>query len=639
MIHLLLALATAGALNASADMPPKGLTVVETATSQWVHLDSSGRLVYHHDEKGNRIPDFSYVGYHAGEQAIPDVAVRKTLAPEPDREDDTDRLQNALDEMGGLPPDEAGIRGALLLQKGMYRVRGTLYIRRSGIVLRGEGNGPEGTVIVATGYGEEKFQRALIRVGPADRQARVVLEKPSRRGIVDGYVPIGAREFRVDSAQGYAAGDRIVVFRPSTAEWIHSLGTDQLAPKWAPIRDARWVRTGPRPGFYYRLTGSTEQYWKFKRAGETWEAFEKRIPFSEDGKLLDVTQQWEPGTYDFYFERKIAAIDGNRVTIDAPLAHALDSQWGRSAIYHYETPSRVFEVGVENLRLLSEFGEPTPDNPYGDPDRDQNSEFHGWHGIVLGHQSENTWVRNVTANYFGWSLVYAQGRNATIQDCVSLGHVSRITGGRRYPFALDGQLNLFQRCLAINGRHEFVVQARAAGPNVFVDCYGINSKAASGPHHRYGIGTLYDNVRSVRAMSSSWSGNGGTGHGWTGTQTLFYNCTAPGFVVGAPLGGISWVIGCGPDGATSRSQVKPQSLYYQQLLERLGPEAVKRVAPGSDWSDPSGFVPYRWVTAVMPPREADTAQGGAVKSHTQNKAAKAATGPQAPGRPRAGAGS
>jgi hypothetical protein len=205
----------------------------------------------------------------------------------------------------------------------------------------------------------------------------------------------------------------------------------------------------------------------------------------------------------------------------------------------------------------------------------------------------------VTGHYFGWSVVSASGTRATVQDCVSLGHASRITGGRRYPFMIDGQLNLVQRCMTFDGRHEFVTQARTAGPNVFVDCLGRQSKSGSGPHHRYSVGTLFDNVKSERGMESRFRGNSGTGHGWAGTQTCFYNCVAPGFAVKAPPGGISWVLGSGPADAEG-IRLKPLSLYYRQVEERLGKAAVTHLAT-AEQRETMGD--YTWVAARLAEEE------------------------------------
>jgi hypothetical protein len=519
-------------------------TIVEKGTSQVCRLNESGKLTYSTDNKGNRLPDFSCVGYHSGEQAIPKVTTRMTLSPE--EGDDTQRIQDALNELGERKPDRNGHRGALLLKRGTYRVEGSLAIRHSGIVLRGEGNGPDGTVIIATGYDGPKHKRTLLSVGNG---AGIELTKPSKQNIVDDYVPVGARSFAIESVKGYKVGDRIAVHRPATAEWISSIGCDKLRPKWA----------------------------------------------TKDGKKVDQTKQWTPNSYGLYFERKIMAIDGNRITIDAPIMHPMDAAFGGGSIYLYESKGRVTEVGIENMRLVSEFADPTPGHPYGAPKKTTVSEKHAWHGIKLGRNTENTWVRDVTGNFFGWSLVSASGKRATVQDCVNLGHASQITGGRRYPFMIDGQLNLMQRCIAFEGRHEFVNQAKTAGPNVFVDCVGFKTESSSGPHHRYSVGNLYDNVKSERGMESRFRGNSGTGHGWAGTQTCFYNSIAPGFNVKAPPGGISWVIGSGNSGEKGL-RVKPASLYYQQVQERLGTAALDRLATEKQRAD---LGKYRWVEARL----------------------------------------
>ena len=580
----------------------KAQTIVEQGKSKLYCPDPSGKLVYSKDKKGNRLPDFSHVGYHSGEKAIPHVPVKIIL--EPSQGDDTKSIQDALDKLGYLLPDKTGLRGAVLLKRGVYRVEGTLTISHSGIVLRGEGNGPDGTIIIATGYDNIKYQRALLTVGPnieylgahirhgyRGNKDQIELEMNSRQAIVDAYVPVGTHSFEVLSASGFKPGDRIVVHRPSTADWILSIGCDKLEARWAGIRNVRWVKDGKAPGFYYQRLDSYSQYRLLQKSDESWDDFVERVPLSKDGKTFNHTRQWEAGEYDFYFERRITGVQGNRITIDAPIVHSMEPAYGGGAIYHYETPGRVMEVGVENLRLVSEFAAPSPNHPYGNPKEATRAENHAWHGILLKSNTENTWVRDVTGNYFGWSLVSASGKGATIQDCVNLGHASRIVGGRRYTFMIDGQLNLVQRCLAYNGRHEFVTQERTAGPNVFVDCVGFDSKQSAGPHHRYSVGTLFDNVKSEREMESRFRGNSGTGHGWAGTQTCFYNCIAPGFSVNEPPGGISWVIGSAPEDKGD-ARVTPASLYYQQVQDRLGKAALDRLTTEEQREN---LGEYRWV--------------------------------------------
>src|SRR5690242_14045640 len=76
-----------------------------------------GRLVYSPDERGNRVPDFSYSGYKGGDEAIPNLPVRVVVPWK--KGDATVRIQAALDYVGGLSGG-----GAVLLEKGVYEVGG-----------------------------------------------------------------------------------------------------------------------------------------------------------------------------------------------------------------------------------------------------------------------------------------------------------------------------------------------------------------------------------------------------------------------------------------------------------------------------------------------------------------------------------
>ena len=109
-------------------------------SSKLVYPGPDGRLVYVPDEKGNIIPDFSHCGYMGGGVALPDVPVVLTIYPQT-QGDDTARLQAAIDEVSARALGANGFRGTLLLKRGKYRIGGTLQIRASGVVLRGEGEG------------------------------------------------------------------------------------------------------------------------------------------------------------------------------------------------------------------------------------------------------------------------------------------------------------------------------------------------------------------------------------------------------------------------------------------------------------------------------------------------------------------
>lgn len=496
-------------------------------SSEWVHPGADGRLVYKADARGNRIPDFSNVGYRGGGVALPEAPVRATLSPA--EGDAGARIQAAIDEVAKLAPDEHGIRGAVLLKKGRYPIAGTLRLHTGGVVLRGEGQGKDGTILVATGA----KQRSLIVAGGSggrtanaeDDEEEAAPAGPTAKGLVrhftDDYVPVGANRFHLDRVEGLQVGDEIVVRRPSTTEWIHELGMDRIPPANHPV------------------------------------------------------VQWKAGSKDLVFNRTVAALDGNEVTVDVPLVNAFEKKYGGGTVIAAGGAPTLREIGVERLQGDSEFAGPT-------------DEQHGWVLVDLAAVRDG-WVRDVTSVHFGYSCVYVQkpSRAITVEHCACLEPVSQILGGRRYSFALDGQLTLVEHCYARNGRHDFVMHSLAAGPNVFFDCVAEEVHADSGPHHRWSAGVLYDNVRVVPPRSGAKRGDGGlnirnrgnsgTGHGWAGANQVAWNCQAAEMIVEQPPTAQNWAIGCNAGRHSGDAYwesfgtpVAPQSLYTSQLRERRG---------------------------------------------------------------------
>lgn len=171
-------------------------------------------LMYEKDPQGNRIPDYSYCGYQLSEKEIPLVPNRIFIKAMD--EDATATIQSAIDYVSGLKPDANGFRGAVLLDKGVFKVRGELEIRTSGVVLRGSGFGEGGTTLYATGLSRE----VLIDVqGVNDRVYGDTLS------IVNEYVPVNAMTVKVTNAASVKPGDRITIRRPGTQQWIAQLGS------------------------------------------------------------------------------------------------------------------------------------------------------------------------------------------------------------------------------------------------------------------------------------------------------------------------------------------------------------------------------------------------------------------------------
>ncbi|MBN9298194.1 MAG: hypothetical protein J0I41_14360 [Filimonas sp.] len=285
------------------------------------------------------------------------------------------------------------------------------------------------------------------------------------------------------------------------------------------------------------------------------------------------TKQWTAKEYNLSYERVITKIEGNKVYLNEPVVLAMEPKYGGGELFKYTFPGRIAQVGVENLYCESEYTSDTAEN-------------HGWTAVEFD-KAENGWVRNVTAKYFGYSCVHLNddAKFFTITDCKYLDGKSVITGGRRYSFNNDGQLNLVMNCYSTDARHDFVTGARVKGPNVFFNCSAKRTHADIGPHHRWATGTLYDNIKTDGEINVQDRGYMGSGHGWAGVNQVLWNCDVKAAAVQAP-----WVSGnnfsIGTQGEKKEGSFKgrnegiwegqnkkgltPASLYLAQLKARKG---------------------------------------------------------------------
>ncbi len=508
-----------------------------------VYPGSDGKLVYVPDEQGNIIPDFSHAGYLGAGARIPTVPVKETIWPVAG--DNTASVQAAIDKVSALAPDKNGFRGALVLRAGYYKMATPVKIQASGVVLRGESMGDTGTILIGTGNprrgGPAGGAGTLVMVGGA---TGAVTKDETKQIVADDYVPLGARSFKIASAAGFKPGDTVIVRRIGNQDWIDELG----------------------------MNG--KQY-----AQDRWNA-----PFNIN------------------WDRVVVDVQGNAITIDAPITCAIEKKWGGGEVVKYEDPGRIERIGVENLRGVSEFDPTVRTKEYGNMDRPNyapeeyySDEGHYWTFIAFNN-FKNGWVRNVTALHFGNSLVGCQrgAKWVTVQDCVSREPISQRRGARRFTYLMEGQLCLVQRCQSDKGRHSFIAGQPVAASNVFLDCTATNPYSSSEPHSQWATGNLWDNVRAP-LTARFWKD---INMGWSGANTVFWNCEGP-FLVQKPPTAQNYSFGhIGVDAVVFNiplqdpakeggyiesldTHVAPRSLYLTQLRERLGDAAVQNiVAPG-----------------------------------------------------------
>lgn len=513
-------------------------------TTSLVFPGTDGRLVYVADSLGNKIPDFSNAGYKGGGVPIPHVQVKEIVWPV--LGDNASVIQAAIDRVSALPPDASGFRGTVLLKMGLYILEKPLTIKASGVVLRGEGRSDVGTILfgkISKDNQGPSFRRpALINIG--GESGIKPLEETKQR-ITNSYVPVGARTFSVKSAKEFKTGDKVLVRRIGNQEWITAIGEDSLTV-----------------GRY----------------------------------------RWRP--FNIEYDRIIVAVNGNKITVDAPIFTAIEDRWGGGEILKYND-ERIEQIGIENLRGVSEYDPSVRTKSYGNMDRPSfddpvvryegeeyfSDENHYFNFINISN-AKNVWVRNMSALHFASSVVQSNPGTKwiTVQDCDSREPVSIRMGARRFTFQMNGQLSLVQRCFSQKGRHSFVLQGPAASGNVFLNCEAKYPYSTSEPHNRWVNGVLYDNVKAP-LTARYWKD---ITIGWAGANIVFWNCEGDFLIQNPPTArnysfghiGIGSVIFNAPlqDLTKPRGYIEsldkhvtPRSLYLTQLYERLGEGALRNI--------------------------------------------------------------
>lgn len=184
------------------------------------------------DIKNEKLPDFSYVGYRMSEEPIPTLPVAITLSPH--EGDNYHRIQNSINLLASRPLVN-GQRGAILLKAGTYNVSESIKIKASGIVLRGEGQGTQGTIINSTR--QDKFQQLVTN---QQRKAMVhiegsgngYIEKGTAKSKIAADVRMADRKIVVESGSGFMPGDTLIITKTTNQAWIDFLGMGQYG--WTP---------------------------------------------------------------------------------------------------------------------------------------------------------------------------------------------------------------------------------------------------------------------------------------------------------------------------------------------------------------------------------------------------------------------
>jgi hypothetical protein len=510
-------------------------TYAQKGKSKWVYLGKDGKLTYKTTPAGDRIMDFSHAGYMGGGVALPHVSVKRLVKPSGGA-DDTQLIQNAIDEVSAIPLQN-GLRGAVELAPGTFTCSGSLILSTSGVVLHGNGSGTGGTTIKMVGgnhtaivIGRGNTKVALGRTERADSS----MVNTSKTSITDTYIPAGTISFTVADASGLAIGDTIAIVKPITESWIHFMEMDNL------VRDGKkqtWIKAGAR--------GITK--------------------------------------------RKVIAISGNKLTVDIPLADSYDAKFLNPPgiiMMKIKPVARVTQVGVENIRIQC----PPLEVDYG------HAPYAGirvggddcWVKDVYCEETMNTTVlagnritmEKVIVKHTYANLGASKPTDFSLEGSDNLIDRCEITGGNMY-FVWTSSLipgpNVLLNC-TFRGIGSRIQPHQRWSTGLLVD----NCTVPDG-----GIDFMNRGIA-------------GSGHGWTMGWAVAWNCVAKTYIIQNPPGVANWAIGCIgrreqtgrlfdknpvlPDGDfdSHGTPVAIQSLYLAQLAERLGTKGLKNIGYASN---------------------------------------------------------
>ncbi|MFX0098708.1 MAG: hypothetical protein ACFFCS_03945, partial [Candidatus Hodarchaeota archaeon] len=484
------------------------------------YIGDDGKLEYKpyanigEENKVNIIPDFSHAGYMRGGVPLPEIPVNRTL--DPIAGDNLARIQEAINNVSDLPEDASGFRGAVLLTRGLYEINGTLIINQSGVVLRGEGQGMDGTILKSTSTSKGDF----IKIQGSGSGLPEILS--FKRNITSPYVPTGAKTFEIENTSGYVIGDEIVVVRTPNQDWIDSIELGM----------------------------------------EDWDLGGDDVP-------------WTPASYTISHERVIKASNNDTmITIDIPIVDPMQDKYGSGYVCKTNVMGRINNSGVENLRLESCYAHDEDENHAWNAIalyrakncwvKQVTAQYFAYSCVNIQAESNFNTIqdcamldpKSITTGGRKYSFCLGNGLGNLFQRCY--------TRGGRHDYVTHARLtgpNVFLDCLSEETYADIGPHHRWATGTLFDNVKGgeirVRNRGSSGSGHGWaGAQTMFWHCTTL--THDIWVDSPKGAMNW-GIACFAYEANGDGY----------WEL-WGND-------VVPRSLYLQQLQDRLGKDAVLNV--------------------------------------------------------------
>ncbi|MBJ6361226.1 glycosyl hydrolase family 28-related protein [Paenibacillus sp. GCM10012307] len=515
------------------------------------------------DGQGRFLQDFSYAGYWRGEKDIPtnppgatyNVVTQYGADPNGGA-DSTNAIQNAINAAGN-----AG-GGIVYLPPGTYKVKpqgssnSAIWINRNNVVLRGAGKSSTFIFNDSTSMRD----KAVIRVAPIN-SADWFSPTNTPTSIRSDIQPRSTR-IPVNSVSGYNLNEFVIVRADASDAFIAE----------------------------HRMSG----LWNSSLRGQT-------------------------------FSRQIVGIEAatNTLIVDIPIRYTLKT---RDNARVYKVGIAITEAGIENLSIGMR---QHTGSGWGDTDFNRSGtgayDVHASKAVTFSN-ARNSWMDNVNSyrpssngsdiHLLSHGVVINQSRSITIQNTNLQKPQYRGEGGNGYLYHVQGGDNLIQNSVATNARHSFTMSSMWTNGNVFFRNTSNYPRLASDFHMHLSVANLFDSMTmNGDYLEAVYRPYGTVQHGWTTSQSVFWNTTGNAYqsgqssIVKSRQWGQGYVIGTrgaannveysisGNDasapqdfveGIGTAADLQPQSLYLDQKAKRLGGGGNPNPDPGNLLTNP-GF--------------------------------------------------
>ncbi|KAG0095042.1 hypothetical protein BGZ93_006419 [Podila epicladia] len=508
-----------------------------------------------YNRQGDRIMDFSMVGWNEGNTGLPDpksqVPIVMRLVPRPgsdsntDTGDDTDRIQAAINKVTEITSasvlDTTVVpTGALVLARGVYKITRPLRIQGSGILFRGD---PEGGSRIVCNWEPAGPRYAIEVIGDDD----VMLDE-TRTPVMSEYTPVGSFFLALDPSYfqdaSLAIGDKVVLTRIGNDRWVEDIGMDDFDTDKSNVKPWRKMS-----GHMYRTIKSLDAHTGIVQ-------LDAPVPIS-------IARHYGGGWVTKYVDNKLRAIG----------IQFLDMVFPRN-------------IGRTTDDMLDEKGRGSQDYRFA-------------HEIFANYAMrfdnvQHIYVSHVTSAFFHNFVSVGSDAHHLTFDSVVHSYPDDMLSGQS-AFQLSGQFVLIKNSLSQGSFHFFVDISHVMGPNVVHRAQAINvakpyqpmpmdfAPGDVGPHTKFCTGILFDQVATDGAILIVNRGSMGSGQGLSGANSVVWNSRArEGILTHRARGFQNFVIGSEDYVAEDRmpwsshgwkehvgAEVLPGSLYLRQLADRM----------------------------------------------------------------------